>query len=69
MEKENGEGFLQDCESTGEPANFNYYYNRLRKLNFIKDLQKTGRDTNDLFCEDILNPNIVEINKTTGKEE
>lgn len=62
LEKENGEGFLQDCESTGEPANFNYYYNRLRKLNFIKDLQKTGRDTNDLFCEDILNPNIVEIN-------
>ena len=51
LEKENAEGFLQDCEATGEPENFNYYYNKLKKLNFIKDLQKSGRDTNDLYCE------------------
>lgn len=64
MEKENGEVYLQDCETAGEPANFNYYYNKFKKLNFLKDLQKnSGRDISDIYCEDILNPNYAEINE------
>lgn len=38
LEKENGEGFLQDCENNCEITNFSYYYKRLKKLNFVKDL-------------------------------
>lgn len=64
MEKENGEVYLQDCETAGEPANFNYYYNKFKKLNFLKDLQRdSGRDISDIYCEDILNPNYAEINE------
>lgn len=62
IEKENGEIFIQDCENNGEPENFNYYYNKLKKLNFLKDIQKSGRDISDFYCEDILNPNYMEIN-------
>jgi replicative DNA helicase len=59
IEKENGETFIKDCEMNSEPANFNHYYNRLKKLNLLKDLEKTGRDITEFYCEDILNPNYV----------
>lgn len=62
MEKENGDIYLQDCGSMGDPANFNYYYNKLKKLNFLKDIQATGRNIEQFYCEDILNPNYTEIN-------
>lgn len=62
MEKENGDIYLQDCGSMGDPANFNYYYNKLKKLNFLKDIQATGRSIEQFYCEDILNPNYTEIN-------
>ena len=41
MDKENGIDFIQDCENNGDAANFTYYYNRLKKLNFLKDIQKS----------------------------
>ena len=63
IEKENGETFIKDCEMNSEPANFNHYYNRLKKLNLLKDLEKTGRDITEFYCEDILNPNYVQINE------
>lgn len=63
LEKENGEAFLQDCETVGEPENFGYYYKKFKKLNFVKDLQKSGRDVSNIYCEDILNPRYAEINE------
>lgn len=63
IEKENGEVFIQDCENNSEIANFNYYYIRLKKLNFLKDIQKSGRDIGDFYCEDILNPDYMKINE------
>lgn len=67
LEKENGEIFLQDCESTGEPQNFNYYYNKLKKLNLLKDIQSTGRSIEQFYCEDIFNPKYNEINEKFDK--
>lgn len=67
MEKENGEVFLQDCEVKAELPNFNYYYTKLKKLNFIKDLQKSGRDTNDLYCENLVDAHYTEINERFEK--
>lgn len=62
IEKENGISFLQDCENECEPKNFSYYYNNLKKLNLLKDLQRTGKDVSNIYCEDILNPDYNKIN-------
>lgn len=62
LEKENGEVYLQDCEVAGEPANFNYYYQRLKKLNLLKDIESTGRDVEMFYCDNPLNPRCKEIN-------
>lgn len=62
IEKENGISFLQDCENECEPKNFSYYYNNLKKLNLLKDLQRTGRDVSNIYCEDVLSPDYNKIN-------
>lgn len=63
LEKENGEAYIQDCEVAGEPQNFNYYYQRLKKLNLIRDIQSTGKSVENIYTEDILNPNYTQINE------
>ena len=63
LEKENGEAYIQDCEALGDPSNFNYYYQRIKKLNFLKDIQSTGRNIEKFYCEDILNPDYQKINE------
>lgn len=67
MEKENGGVFLRDCETYGEPANFVYYYNKLKKMNFLRDIQSTGHNIEKFYCEDILNPKYSEINNNFEK--
>lgn len=67
IEKENGVTFFQDCEVNSDEGNFNFYYNRLKKLNLLKEIQLTGRDTNDIFCENPLDDNYVEINEKFQK--
>lgn len=63
IEKENGEVFLQDCEATGDPNSFNYYYQKLKKLNFLKDIESTGHSISKFYCEDIFNPDYNLINE------
>lgn len=67
IEKENGVTFFQDCEVNSDEGNFNFYYNRLKKLNLLREIQLTGRDTNDIFCENPLDDNYVEINEKFQK--
>jgi replicative DNA helicase len=67
IEKENGVAFFQDCEVNSDEGNFNFYYNRLKKLNLLREIQLTGRDTNDIFCENPLDDNYVEINEKFQK--
>lgn len=62
MEKENGIQFLQDCEAYAEPQNFTYYYNKLKKFNLLRDLQKSGQDTSQIYCEDSLDDDFLKIN-------
>ena len=62
MEKENGLSLLQDCEIESEVSNFNYYYNKLKKFNLIRELQLSKDDIDEIYCEDILNERYVEIN-------
>ena len=67
IEKENGVTVFQDCEVNSDEGNFNFYYNRLKKLNLLREIQLTGRDTNDIFCENPLDDNYVEINEKFQK--
>lgn len=62
MEKENGISFLQDCETQAEINNFNYYYNKLKKINLVRTLQTSKNKIDDIYCEDILNDKYIEIN-------
>ena len=61
MEKENGLSLLQDCEIESEVSNFNYYYNKLKKFNLIRELQLSKDDIDKIYCEDILNERYAEI--------
>ena len=47
--KYNGIEYLQDALEMAEVSNFNYYYNKLKKYNAIKDLQALGYDTNSIY--------------------
>ena len=62
LEKENGISLLQDCEIESEVSNFNYYYNKLKKFNLIRELQLSKDDIDKIYCEDVLNERYTEIN-------
>ena len=62
LDKGNGIQFLQDCETYADPQNFPYYYNRLKKINLLRDLQKSGQDISEFYCEDNFNEKYNEIN-------
>ena len=55
--KNNGIEYLQDAEDFGVFENLSYYYTTLKKYNAIKDLQKEGFDTSDIYPTDMLDPN------------
>lgn len=63
LEKNNGLAFIQDCEDLADPANFQYYYNKLKKFNLLRDVQKNGRDISEFYCEDPMNPDCDKINE------
>lgn len=61
LEKENGIQFLQDCEAHADYRNFRHYYNNLKKLNLVRDLQKNGHDIKDIYSEDVFDENHDKI--------
>ena len=62
FEKENGIEYLQDCYEAAQEANFDYYYNRVKKFNALKDLKKMGYNIDSIYCDDWVNPNADKIN-------
>lgn len=67
FEKENGIAFLQDCESQSDVNNFAFYYNKLKKINLVRDLQMSKKKIDNIYCEDILDDRYEEINKKFEK--
>lgn len=67
IEKENGISFLQDCEFQSEVENFSYYYNKLKKVNLVRELQLSKNKIDEIYCEDILNDNYDRINERFEK--
>jgi replicative DNA helicase len=61
IETENGIQFLQDCETHADPRNFYHYYNKLKKVNLLRDLQKSGRDISHIYTEDVFDEHYTEI--------
>ena len=59
----NGIEYLQDIVELSEIDNFDFYYNRFKMFNLLKDLKKQGFDTEDFYCEDLTNPKCEEINE------
>ena len=59
----NGIEYLQDILELSEVDNFDFYYNRFKMFNLLKDLKKQGFDTTEFYCEDLMNPKAEEINQ------
>ena len=58
----NGIEFVQDIVEFSNVDNFDYYYNRLKKLNLLRDLKKQNFPVSDFYCEDLTDPRANEIN-------
>jgi len=63
FKEQNGIEYLQDIVELAEVGNFPYYYGRLKKLNLLRDLKKSGFDISEFFCDDLTNPKSQEINR------
>ena len=59
----NGIEYLQDAIDFSEIDNFNFYYNRFKMFNLLKDLKKQGFDVSEFYCDDLTNPKYLEINE------
>ena len=59
----NGIEYLQDIIELSEIDNFDFYYNRFKMFNLLKDLKKQGFDTSEFYCEDLTNPKADKINQ------
>lgn len=62
FETGNGIEYLQDVVEFSSVDNFAYYYNRLKKINLLRDLKKQNFDVSAFYCEDLTDPNSNEIN-------
>ena len=67
LEKENGLSFLQDCETLSELNNFDYYYNKFKKVNLVRALQMSKNDIDGVYCENVLDDRFTEINENFEK--
>ena len=59
----NGIGYLQDAEALSDELTFDYYYNRLKKVNLINTLNKKNIGTKEFFNDDIMDPKALETNE------
>lgn len=59
----NGIEYLQDIEEYSNAENFQYYYNKLKKLNLLSDFQKQGIDVSEFYIEDLTDVHAIEVNQ------
>ena len=62
FESNHGVEYLQDIMEFSSWENFSYYYEKLKKINLIRDLQKQGFDTSEFYCDDLTKKDAEEIN-------
>lgn len=61
FERQNGIEYLQDIIEIANVDAFPSYYLRLKKLNLLIDLNKSGFDVSDFYCDDPTNPKAADI--------
>lgn len=61
-QRNNGLQYLQDLEELANENNFDYYYNRFKKICLLRDYQKIGIDISDFYEEDLTNPRAFDTN-------
>lgn len=62
FDNSNGIEYIQDICEFSSVDNFAYYYNKLKKLNLLRDLKRQGIDVSEFYQEDLTNPRADEIN-------
>lgn len=62
FEQNNGIDYLQDAIDFSSWENFAYYYDKLKKINLLRDLKKQGYDISNFYCEDLTRREADEIN-------
>lgn len=62
FEQQNGIEYLQDVDEFCEVGNFQFYYDKLKKLNLLRDLAKQGIDVSDFYVDDLTKPNAEKVN-------
>ena len=62
FEQNNGIEYVEDIKEFSNVENFPYYYNRLKKINLLRDLKRDGFDTEAYYCENLTDPKADEIN-------
>lgn len=65
FKKENGEEWLYKASAIADPANFDYYYGRLKKMTLLRAFDKIGVDVSDIYDPD----NIIDTKKRESQEE
>lgn len=63
FEQQNGLEYIEDIIEFSNVENFNFYYNKLKKLNLLRDLKKQGIDISSFYNEDLADPKAAETNK------
>ena len=63
FKQNNGIEYLQDADYLSEEKNFDFYYQRLKKVNLLNSLQKQGIDISEFYIEDLTKPNAMEVNR------
>ena len=63
FKKNNGIEYLQDADYLSEEQNFNFYYQRLKKVNLLNELQKQGINTDEFYIEDVTRTGALEVNE------
>src|SRR5574344_1102453 len=53
FKQNNGIEYLQDAEYISEEKNFDFYYKRLKKVNLLNRLQRSGIDISEFYIEDL----------------
>lgn len=58
----NGVEYIADIIEFSNIDNFDFYYNKLKKINLLNDLKKQGIDINDFYIEDLTDSRANEVN-------
>lgn len=63
--KEKGEEWLIKASENANPASFDYYYNRMKKMTLLRAFDNFGFDVSDIYDPD----NIIDLKKRQQQED